>query len=649
MRHSMGLGAVLALAVACADDAPITPGLAPAPDELRDDVGPAVRILRPGPEDDGRIAYVPTGLQVVWEDVEGTDPVVGYQVKLIAILDPLVPEETIVRTLTHGTAGEWSPYRRPNLLIPEELRVDEPDEAGLPAPPTPTSGHYYETAWWPHASAPLTTPSLRLDDLPPLAYVFALRAIDADGRVTPPERFGLAGDEPGNVLVLQVRLSTAEAPRLWVGLDDDRHLVDPPSEVFSLTWAQCVPFEVSWGSDATWYGYEEGPSRHRLDCIPCEPGPGVNEWSPWGDTRDVSVALPSSAVGEDVRFRIEARDERDLPEHETRLELRLDVIDFPVNGRTALVVDDFVAPDVDDGDHDAFLDDLIGYAVAPYLEPGEEIDRLDTRPSIGGVEGGDSADPALALLARYETVFWAVSANAAGSTMGRATDPSPLSPHGRTLEQYVHWGGNLVVWGRETIGAMLGDYYPSSSWDPDIPGAINPNFGPGTFVWDQLRLRVRLDRTGRGPLVLELACSGIVGFEATDLARTLGLPVGISDPSGYDPSREAIWVEGWSGHHHPAGRMAVAPVGIPPLDEPLVEPLYTVIPSAWAWSDELETACGSTYGSPFDGEPILVRVHPTDGGGKIVWIGTELHPFTGDGGDAVRALMRGITDWIHED
>jgi len=617
---------------------------------------PGARIIRPRGSGVEKVAYVPGSLRLEWEGLAASDgvPIAGYQLKLIEIENPLVlPEDLLLDYFLHSLPPTgWSPVRRKNLLIPEGFAVEEPGSATERFPPTPSSDHYYETDWWPHASDPYRDTRIELgpyDEERVLA--FAVRAVDEKGRVTGPEQYAVVGEvEDGNVVKLQVLPEAPPAPILTVRLGDRSLLMPPWGAVQEIEWPGAVPLEIRWDVDASWYGYDPGPVRFRLDCAECPSGVGVNEWSPWGKVDELAVDLPEAAEGSQLTFRIEARDERDSGAHQTNGTITIDVLAFALD-RTALVIDDFKTAGVDDCEHDEFLLDVVGHAVAPYLEPDETLELFDARFGIPDecFETSTPREPDLAFLSRYRALFWAVSPAGSGTMLGYATDPNRIAEFGHVLPLYVRGGGHLVVWGRQTVGALLGDFYPDGPWTPDLAQFDEPNYGPGSFPWDEMRLRVQLDRVGRGtdPALSE-RCSGVIGLEATSLARSLGLPAGELDPTGYDPEREAIWIDGWSGYHHLRGNLAVSPTGAPPLAGPLIEPLYTLVPNAWAWADDPTIPCGTAFGSPFDGQPVVVRFRSPNARGQIIWIGVELHPFAEDGADDVRSLMRGLARLIYE-
>jgi hypothetical protein len=210
---------------------------------------------------------------------------------------------------------------------------------------------------------------------------------------------------------------------------------------------------------------------------------------------------------------------------------------------------------------------------------------------------------------------------------------------------------------------LLGDFSPGDAYLPEVPQFTNPNFGPGTFLWDVVQFRTRFDRVGRGTeTALAHQCSGIIAFRPTQTAMNHGFPLGTLDPYDYnDEDWTALWNDGYSGRATLTGALAVAMTGEPPLAVAGMDTLYTYLPAAWSWEriedpdnpgefiNGVQQACGSTFGSPFLGEPIVVRYdNPVSSQGKFVWIGTTLFNFSdaesADG--SISELMRGLTDWV---
>jgi hypothetical protein len=169
---------------------------------------------------------------------------------------------------------------------------------------------------------------------------------------------------------------------------------------------------------------------------------------------------------------------------------------------------------------------------------------------------------------------------------------------------------------------------------------------------------------------------------ATPTAVAGGYPVGVVDPTGYDPERIAVWTDRWiqsGGRKTSVGNVGPElPTGQPALRVAGLDTLYSYIPSAWSWErarrnpeydptdpicatepgrpqceewlSEVSTVCGTPSGSPFGNEPIVLRFDdPYSPQGRVVWIGTPLYFFTQNGADPfLRDLMRSLTDWAME-
>ncbi len=321
----------------------------------------------------------------------------------------------------------------------------------------------------------------------------------------------------------------------------------------------------------------------------------------------------------------------------------------------ALWVDDFKTAGINDCEHDAIISEIVNHAIEPHLLAfQDEIEQWSVRNLIGRCAEANKVVrvPEFSDMSRYELLFWNVSPSP-NSAMGKLTNE--LSSFNGQLAEYVESGGNIILWGMHDVGAVLGDFFPADRYVPDLPQFPNPNFGPGDFLWEPMHLRTTFDRAGRGdgPGARQMAteCSGIIALEATDLALGEGFPAGVLDPTGYDPEKTAIWYEDWEGWHNERGwHGANAPVGIPPLITAGLDTLYTFVSNSWAWEDDLAEACGSSFLSPLDGKPVVMRYQDQEGArGKIVWIGTPLYVFDEDHREDLKQMMRLLTDWILEE
>jgi hypothetical protein len=624
-------------------------------------IAPTATITAPPPAAD--FATVPPYVRVRWqgEDEDGPDKrPAGYQLKLIEVgrFDP----EWLIRL--------WliqPEMLRRNLLIPDDQIVSEPDEV--------TEATYLATDWYPKATAPHDAPEWELNDLGGGAYAVAVRAVDEAGAIMPDEALRLAqSDRAGNVLKLDVNPSAEILPHLLVteemtGYSKLSTSYDQESRIQAIA---NVPLRFRWTMDAAWYGGEPGLSSWAVDipdpdCEVCQDPEGRGGWIPWarytGLGRDITFT--EEEAGEVHTLYIRARDASFDPEREIRVLITMEVVVFPFD-KAALWIDDFVAPRQmpNDCDHEALIGPMLAEAIEPYLGPDEELEQWQShRAGAGGCTELVSLplEMTLSRLSRYRLLYWNVSDPGFGSALGQATDPGALSEGGRYLKLYVWAGGNLIVWGRKTIGAMLGDQYPDGPYNPDLPGFEGPpSIYPGTFLWDVLRFRTQFDRPRRGDPALDPRCSGLIALEATDEARVNGFPVGIADPTGYDPTKVAIWWDEWQGAENPYGLAGVdAMTGDPPLHVPLMDTLYTFVSNSWSYvrSGNVAEACGTDELSPLDGQPVIVRYAGEPDAawygsrlpcppGRVVWIGTPLYVFAGGHYADIKLLMRKLTDWI---
>jgi len=665
---------------------------------------PSVRILRPVGVGVEKVASVSSFVGIAWsgrdEDATTSEKKpLGYQMKLVRLENSLETDDVVVRKLVHSLPPSgWSPIREINELIPDSLRVPEPQTPDDPFPELPSPEHFYETDWWPKLDRLHEAESIQLRDVPAGDYAFAVRAVDQAGAYYPNEILSrtmrlVAGTGDGDVLKLDVLPTRPVIPRLTI---TERNFLG--TRVFTApgqSWRVEVPANVElrfeWSADATWYGSANGNTNYGLDvpdpeCEVCQSPDGIGGWIGWGRGNRFTHTFTTEDAGRQHVLYVRARDESDSSEREALALVVLEVVPFAFD-KTALWVDDLKMSGIDDCEHDAIVRPILEQAIAPHLRPGERLEVF-ARQRIGAC--GEPAAPReirLSELTRYKLVFWNVgSSGGSGTTLGDVThNPSEVSsPTDHYLSTYVRAGGRLIVWGRFPVGALLGDFYPSAeSYDPELPAFARPNFGPGTFLWDIMKLRTQFDRVGRSGITsLDPRCSGIIGLTAMPVAVQRGYPAGLPDPSGHDPSRVAIWTSQWADSGGPRFRAGnVGPevaTGVPPVRVPGLDTLYTFVPNAWSWArvdnpdydptdpeclthpefpqcqpfhDETQTACGQPFGSPFIGEPVILRYDdPATPQGRVVWIGTPLFYFTrgpGDLGD-VGELMQKLTDWAFE-
>jgi hypothetical protein len=623
-------------------------------------IAPTAAITTPLPQG-ADFATVPQYFHVRWtghdEDAPSADRrPAGYQLKLIVIPD-VFQSESVVKAML------MSPYNlAPNLLIPED-RIVEDEEAV-------TDETYLATDWYPKAAEPFPDDEWIFDDLGPGpdAYAFAIRAVDEAGAVTPREAFRMCGPaREGNFVKLSVE-SGPFHPFLTVveeysGFDLTFHLYGQEARFEPI-----VPLHFSWTVDASWYGEEPGPSTFALDipdpsCEECTAEDGRGGWAPWGDypTMPYDIVFGPEDAGEIHTLHIKARDATFDPDREMLAAIVMEIAPAFAFDKTALWVDDCIFPHNDPNDcvYEDFLRPILTDAIAPHLEEGEVLEQWQThRAGAGGCTEVDS-DPfemELSRLARYRLLYWDVSNAGGGSSMAEVTDPHPDAEQGRYLSIYVRAGGRLIVWGRNSIGEMLGGIRPEGSYIPDLPIFDEaPWIYPGTFVWDVLRFRTEFDRVDRGHIPgLRASCSGMLGLEATQTAIDEGFPVGVPDPTGLDPSRVGIWIDRWYGMvpPSPAGESSLdVPTGVPPLHEAGLDTLYTFISNSWSYlPDRLREACGTDYLSPFEGKPIVMRYEaPSPHQGRAVWLGFPLVPFAENHPRDLGVMMKRLTDWVFEE
>ncbi len=655
-------------------------------------IAPTARILQPVGSGSEKLASVSTFLNVRWsgrdEDAVNPDKLpVGYQLKLIGISETeglSSDDAPILRKLIHSLPPTgWSAIRERNLLIPDSLAVPEPQEAGVEFPPLPTPEHYYETDWWPKLDAPYPSDRIQLRNLAgPRFYAIAIRAVDQAGAVSP-DRVLLVRDEEniGNVLKLFVDPLRPVNPHLTVR---ERNFLGirrftAPGEEWRVEVPVNVELDFEWTQDASWYGAEEGNMNFALDipdpeCEVCGSDNGIGGWIGWGNSTGFKYTFTEEDAGQSHVLYIKARDESDRADREIIASIIMEVIPFSFD-RTAVLIDDFTASGINDCDHDNFIRPIVRHAVEDHLELGEELFLFDAALTPREcVESTNRREMELSYLSRFKTLYWNVAPGGLdGSLLGNLTDQSPTAEFGKYLSIYVRAGGNLIVWGRQTIGALLGDFYlTSDAYVPELPQFDNPNFGPGSFVWDIMRFRTKFDRAPRGTVTsLLLPCSGIVALRPSARAIAEEYPLGIPDPTGYDPERVAIWHDSWNlGRKNTNGGLISAPDGAPPLITAGLDTLYTMTANAWAWEraelnpdydpddpdspqwlNLVQDVCLTPFGSKLENQPVVMRYRnpdPESAQGRIVWLGFQLYAFreaeAEDG--SMSRLMKEATDWV---
>jgi hypothetical protein len=612
-------------------------------------VAPTVAIG--GPLGTGAERFVSVGsyLSIHWSgrDEDSSDAQrrpYGYQMKLVELDSVFEPDDLVIRYLSHPVVS------RANLLIPEQQVVA--DSVAL------TDSTYHATDWYPHKDAPFLGERQVLRNLGGGNYAYGIRAVDEAGAVTPDKLLAVAAERsPGNVIKLDVNPSYPVSPVLEVTeatLLGSHRFIARGSE-WEVEVPANVPLRFEWTADASHYGGEVAQFNYGLDiedpgCEVCQSDDGRGGWIGWGNHRSVSgeiIFTEDDAEEEHVLF-VRVRDRSFDDERETLAIIRMTVVAFAFD-RTALWVDDFKAAGISDCNHDQFVREVLQHAVAPFLAVGEPLHEFEARRPVGECQESSTPDPLiLSQLSRYRMIFWNVAASGSGSALGLLTENESDNPYGEYLRIYLRAGGHLVVWGRFTIGALLGDFYPGRPYEPELPSISNPNFGPGSFLWEAMKLRTRLDRVGRGGLAsMATTCSGLVGIEASARARALGYPVGRLDPTGYS-GRVAIWHNDWRGAENPYGGLADGPLGNPPLIDTGIDTLYTFLSNGWSYEESGRTSeiCATTFGSPLHEEPVVLRIRDvTAFQGRVVWMGLSLLDFEASIDD-VKAMMRQHTSWV---
>jgi hypothetical protein len=642
-------------------------------------IPPTVMLAYPiGEGQDKFITLICDSLATRWighdEDGSGPDQLpVGYQLKLIRLPVITHPDEAVIQLLESTSSSV------PNLLIPEGLVVADSVEV--------TDETYHAADWWPKVFDPYPDDRFLLDALGLGDYAMAVRAVDEDTLVTPYGAFAVSGPETdGNIVkfhgaILDTALATLTvrerySERSWSFTDDTQRVpLQVPTD---------VPYRFGFaGIPGPHCGRELIPEYNYAidipdpDCGDCEAPDGIGGWAGWSDATEIPFDLifTEEDGGEEHWLYVKLRNADDPTLWEIRGSFVLTIL-APGFQRPALWVDDFKIAGIDDCEHDAIIGSILDYAVRPYLRAQEGVAQWAAHNPTGPTGCQESSaprdPPALEDLLRFRLLFWNVAPAGLGSALGSVTQ-NPAYPGGETSERlasYVQAGGSVVVWGTQTIGTLLGDFYPGEPWTPELPQFPDGNFGPGTFVWDVMQFRTQFDYTGRGVnRQLQSRCSGIIGYEATQLAIDEGYPVGMPDPTGYDPSRSAIWFDAWQGMRNPGGgNLAVGMRGQPALAVAGLDTLYNFVTNSWSYAQIdpgdnypstaqpdpdahcptcIREACGTSFPSPFEGNPVIVRYEsPVPGHGKIVWIGAPFYYFAANHTEDLKEIMRKLADWI---
>lgn len=618
-------------------------------------VAPTVDLLGPVPTGADGIAEVSNYVRLSWtgrdEDASTANrKPVGYQLKMVALDTSFQSWHDVRQFLLHHLAlPDTSSTARSNLLIPETLSVPF-------TRPLPSEAHFRRTDWWPKPDAPIEDEEFVLRAIPRGDYAVAVRAVDEAGAVTP--YFLIQRFEAGSGNIVKLDVGTVPVhPHLTVTEESivGSKTFTANGEVLRAEVPVNLPLDFRWVMDASWYGAEAGTYNFALDipdpdCEVCTSSDGIGGWIGWGQNTSFQHTFFEADAGETHTLHIRARDASGSPDREIMATIILDVITFSFD-RAVAWVDDFHASGINDCVHDGRLRPWLEAATAPYRN-GEPLYTIDGRNVVGCTET-TVREQTLAELGRYRLLLWNVAPATGGSGLEQVTHED--ADTGSYLRLLNRGGQSLILWGRQVAATLANAYYGG----PLIP---DDTFHPGCFLYDVLRFRTRIDRVrGDQPNLLH-RCSGIVGLEPSPEAIELGLPLGVVDPTGYDPARQAIWRDGWSGLQNPQGGLAEAFLSLPALQVSGMDTLYTMIPNAWAHErvpdpetgelvDLTREVCGSRYGSPLDGGAVVVRYAPQDiPSGRMTWIGTPLHQFGDAHGGDVTELLRRLVAWsLHEE
>ena len=298
--------------------------------------------------------------------------------------------------------------------------------------------------------------------LPPSAFIFAVRSVDASGTVEP------YLDWNRNAVRMYV---FPAVPRVTISLFGDVICTGPygttpcsteiPANLpFRLTWrastaAQCSIDGYSWG----------------LDLISTEDSD--RGWSTWGE--DLESPILSLSPGYHT-FSVRARSAAGYIGLAT---LTLNVMTFAPDREALLVDDSFDNLYPTDAEHDAFwhsmIDNYAAYSGIPRDQFGEfsvhgDGDRGNLQPNA----------PPLSELLHYKLLIWENfgSGYNSDSALIRSTALSDV------LSMYLRVGGKLWLEGRMNVAA--------TTPGPNLSGADlaypKTELGPGDWAWDFLKL-----------------------------------------------------------------------------------------------------------------------------------------------------------------
>jgi hypothetical protein len=635
-------------------------------------IAPTVRILAPVGQPPNNAAQVSPFFNIRWSgrDEDSSDSSrkpVGYQLKMVPIfsVQATTPQQAI-----DALTNEFVVEDFPNVLIPDSLVVPVDPDTNEPLEAV-TDSTYLPWDWYPKRGTPYPDEILRFQNATAGDFSFGIRPVDQAGAVMPRQAFRLADNEnAGNVIKMDINPNLPVNPYILV---DEKNLLGTKNftadgEEWRVEVPVNLPLDFEWMATADHYGGRVAGINFALDiadpgCEVCQSSDGIGGWIGWGSHEGFGqeIIFTEDQAGEQHILYIRARDESFSAENEILAVIIMDVISFDFD-RTALLVDDFIVSGYDDCRHDDVVNPMVRQAIEPYLQFEEELE-IFAGHAPGAQACSESSQPTemkLSTLARYKLLYWPVSGQGSGSVLGSITQhPNFETDTERYLSIYMQAGGSLIVWGRNSAGHLLGDFFPQDTpYEPELPQFSNPEYGPGTFLWDVMQIRSMNDVVGRSTSQrLSQRCSGIIGMEATQRALNEGYPAGRVDPTGYvDLSgvpRTAIWYERYVGENNPFGSVANCVSGPPALRVAGMDTLYTYVSNSWTYeaggADGIREACGTAFPSSFEDKPVVLRYEdPFGRQGKYAWLSTPLYVFAQDHTDDLHLLMSKLTSWIFD-
>ena len=297
--------------------------------------------------------------------------------------------------------------------------------------------------------------------LPPSAYIFAVRAVDASGAAEPYVEWNR------NAVRMYVY---PLAPRVTISLFNHVICASPPNPCLTEILAN-VPFSLKWWTTSSGQCAIDGYSWG-LDLVSTEETD--RGWSSWG--QDIESPVLSLSPGSHT-FSVRARNAAGYVGLAT---VTLNALAFAPDREALLVDDSFdnIAPN--DAEHDAFwhsmLDDYAIYSGIPRDQFGEfsvhgDADRGNLQPNV----------PPLSELLRYKLLIW----ENLGSGYNSDSALIRSTAYSNTLAMYLKVGGKLWLEGRMNVAATTPD--PMTRYGADLTYP-KTELGPGGFAWDFLKL-----------------------------------------------------------------------------------------------------------------------------------------------------------------